>query len=232
MLLRDQWDKLVVLSQVGYNTYVNSQSINTRNNYNRMSRYYDLIAAPSEKRFKDIGIEMLDVQAGMRVLELGCGTGYSLARLSQLTGEEGMVVGFDLSEGMLRQAQKRFKKIHFTYKPFICQADLLSSPIENKCFDRIFLSFILEIFPDEQIPGVLEICKNLLNEDGQMCVVSIQYEKSITIRIYEWITRVMPNVVDCRPIELKQKIQKVGFNIINQRREKMWGLPIEIISVK
>lgn len=205
---------------------------NTRRNYNRMSKSYDLIAAPSEKRFKDIGIEMLDVQAGMKVLELGCGTGYSLERISQLTREEGMVVGFDISEGMLKQAKKRFEKIPFTYKPFICQADLISLPIKNKKFDRIFLSFILEIFPDPQISKVLEICKNLLNKNGQMCVVSIQYEKNIPIRIYEWINRVMPKVVDCRPIELKQEIQKAGFTIIKQRREKMWGLPIEIIAVE
>jgi ubiquinone/menaquinone biosynthesis C-methylase UbiE len=99
-------------------------------------------------------------------------------------------------------------------------------------FDRIFLSFILEIFPDAQIPRVLENCKNLLNEDGQMCVVSIQYEKSIPIRIYEWTNRVIPNVVDCRPIELEQALLKAEFNILAKRREKMWGLPIEIIVVE
>jgi demethylmenaquinone methyltransferase/2-methoxy-6-polyprenyl-1,4-benzoquinol methylase len=197
-----------------------------------MSKYYDLIAAPSEKRFKDIGIEMLDLRAGMRVLELGCGTGYSLEKISKLVGGNGKIFGCDISEGMLTQTQKRLSKSSFPSKAHIFQTNILDPPIKKKIFDRIFLCFVLEIFPDEDIRQVLGNCRSLLKDDGQICVVSIQYEKNIPIKIYEWAHRKFPNVVDCRPIELEMHLLEAGYELVKKRREKMWGLPIEIISAK
>jgi len=211
---------------------MNTRSSITRQNYKRMSKYYDLIAAPSEKRFKDIGIEMLEVRAGMRVMELGCGTGYSLEKISKLVGENGKIFGCDISEGMLTQAQKRMRKSSLPLKANIYQADILSLPIKEKYFDRIFLSFVLEIFPDEDIKQVLGNCRDLLKDDGKICIVSIQYEKGFPIKIYEWAHRRFPNVVDCRPIDLKVYLLEAGYELVKIRKEKMWGLPIEIISAK
>lgn len=42
---------------------------------------------------------------GARVLDVGCGTGASLARLGERVGEQGRAVGLDLSLPMLRQAR-------------------------------------------------------------------------------------------------------------------------------
>jgi len=46
------------------------------------------------------------VKKGMRVLDVGCGTGVSTAALARLVGDGGLVVGVDLSEGMLREAHR------------------------------------------------------------------------------------------------------------------------------
>ena len=51
--------------------------------YNKMSKWYDLLAGHSEKRFRDVGLQKLNIQEGEKVLEIGFGTGYELSGLRQ-----------------------------------------------------------------------------------------------------------------------------------------------------
>jgi demethylmenaquinone methyltransferase/2-methoxy-6-polyprenyl-1,4-benzoquinol methylase len=75
--------------------------------YDSMSRWYDLLAGASERKYKERGLELLDVQEGERVLEVGYGTGECLRRLAGLVGEAGSVYGVDISSGMARVAREK-----------------------------------------------------------------------------------------------------------------------------
>src|SRR5215213_10015812 len=81
-----------------------------RRSYNRLSRWYDLIAGNTEKKYRDLGLEKLSAQPGERVLELGFGTGHCLVAIARAVGPTGLVIGVDLSDGMLAVAWKRLQR--------------------------------------------------------------------------------------------------------------------------
>ncbi|NIV01327.1 MAG: 2-heptaprenyl-1,4-naphthoquinone methyltransferase, partial [Phycisphaerae bacterium] len=62
-----------------------------RVNYNRLSRWYDIVAGSTEKKYRDIGLQKLDAQPGERILEIGFGTGHCILALARAVGETGEV---------------------------------------------------------------------------------------------------------------------------------------------
>jgi ubiquinone/menaquinone biosynthesis C-methylase UbiE len=74
----------------------------TRASYNRMSKWYDLLAGESEKYMIKVGLDLLRVQEGETILEIGPGTGRGVLALAQAAGASGKVHGIDLSDGMLQ----------------------------------------------------------------------------------------------------------------------------------
>ncbi len=85
---------------------------------------------------------------GLRVLELGCGTGELLAALEPAFG-----LGLDLSGGMLDQAQARYPKLR------LVQADAEALPLAGQ-FDAIVLSDLVGHLDDIQqaLFGLRRLC--------------------------------------------------------------------------
>lgn len=195
-----------------------------RESYNSMSRWYDLFTS-SEKRFTDIGIQMLDVQPNESVLEIGCGTGHALA---EFTNKSRNIFAIDLSEKMLKVARKKIGNIGVG----LCQADGLFLPFYKGQFDCIFISFSLELFDSPEIPKVLDEIHRILEEKGKLGIVSLAKQDKTAVRIYEWFHRIMPVLVDCRPIYLQSFIKNAGFQIQESTIKTMWGLPVEIVIAR
>src|SRR5436190_10728626 len=51
-------------------------------------------------------LELLALEPGMRVLEIGAGTGYNAALMAELVGPEGMVVTVDIDADVAEQAAR------------------------------------------------------------------------------------------------------------------------------
>ncbi|MEO0511247.1 MAG: class I SAM-dependent methyltransferase [Verrucomicrobiota bacterium] len=112
--------------------------------------------AATERLFKNAGIE-----AGMRVLELGCGPGEVTEVLSELIGASGQVLAIDRSNEMLAIAQDRFRESGIRNVRFLC-ADLSEGPgflqgIAQPAFDAIVGRRVLMYLskPDAVIRGLL-----------------------------------------------------------------------------
>jgi ubiquinone/menaquinone biosynthesis C-methylase UbiE len=57
------------------------------------------------RAFRANAVAQLNLRAGDRVLEIGCGTGRNLPHLHAAVGPEGRIFGVDLSSGMLAKAR-------------------------------------------------------------------------------------------------------------------------------
>ena len=195
-----------------------------RKSYNAMSHWYDLFTG-SEKKFTDIGIQMLGVQPAESVLEIGCGTGHALL---EFTNQSKQVVAIDLSEQMLRAAKKKLqgKKVN------LCQADGISLPFSKEQFDNVFISFTLELFDTPDIPKVLLEIHRVIKESGRLGIVSLAKQETSAVQIYEWFHRKMPTLVDCRPIYLQSSLKDAGFQIQESIIKTMWGLPVEFVLAR
>ncbi len=72
-----------------------------RSFYDSISGFYDLLTGPLERRCAKRGPEMLSLQPGEHVLEIGFGTGYCFRRIVKSVGPTGRAYGIDISRGMV-----------------------------------------------------------------------------------------------------------------------------------
>lgn len=89
----------------------------------------------------------LGLHPGDRVLDLACGAGLNFHHLRQLVGEQGRVVGVDLSLGMLaiaRQliAERGWQNVETR------ETDAAHLPFSDESFDKVICSYALNIIPD------------------------------------------------------------------------------------
>jgi demethylmenaquinone methyltransferase/2-methoxy-6-polyprenyl-1,4-benzoquinol methylase len=209
----------------------------TRQNYDRLSRWYDIFAG-SEKQFTQAGLQILGVQAGERALEIGFGTGHSLMKLARQTGESGLAVGVELSVGMIAVARKR--TYPFGHKQAgdresgarMVRGDGTWLPFLPRSFDAVFLSFTLELFAEAEIPVLLKECQRVLKPDGRLGVVSLVKRDVLACRLYEWGHERWPNLLDCRPIDVQKCLEAGEFRVEIAKVQTMWGLPVEIVLGK
>ncbi len=116
--------------------------------YDRIGPRYDWFAA-LEGHAKALAFEHLDLSPGMQVLDVGVGTGREHLRIQEMIAPGGLAFGLDLSRVMLRLCQSR------TGAP-LCQADACCLPYPADNFDRLYVAYVLDLFPLSSIPAALD----------------------------------------------------------------------------
>jgi len=199
--------------------------------YTRISSVYDALADKDEHRARELGIALLAAQPGERILEIGFGTGSSLVSLATLVGSTGRVTGIDVSPGMKAVAERRVRSAGLASCVDLSVGVVPPIPFDERSFDAIFAAFTLELFPEDTIPVVLREARRTLRPRGRLAVVSMDFgtdeqRHGAPERIYMWMHRHFPHIVDCRPIDVERALTEAGFTIARAERLEIWGLPV------
>lgn len=88
-------------------------------------------------------MQMLALQPGQRVLEVGCGNGVFLPRLAEAVGPAGQVVGVDHAEAFVTAARDRMAQVSLSGQVQVQVADAYRLPFEAGSFDAAHCERVL-----------------------------------------------------------------------------------------
>lgn len=103
----------------------------------------------TETNRSDVIVQHLDLQPGMKVLDIGCGPGRLTIPAAKQVGPRGEVVAIDLQPGMLRRAQERAQAANLNNIRFL-QVGVGDGKLEVSLADRALLVTVLGEIPDRE----------------------------------------------------------------------------------
>lgn len=146
-----------------------------------LSKVHDEVLA----KYYGCGLIAPDALKGMRILDLGCGAGRDVYALSALVGEEGFVVGVDMTDAQLdvARAHQDYHAEAFGYaapntefhKGLIEELDKL--PLDAGSFDIIVSNCVLNLALDKG--AVLRGAHRLLKDGGEMYFSDVYADRRV-----------------------------------------------------
>jgi ubiquinone/menaquinone biosynthesis C-methylase UbiE len=109
------------------------------------------------------------VHAGMRVLEIGCGTG---TFTTMMAARGATVTGIDASPAMLAEAEKKVagQELNESVTLKYMDASLIEDRFSEASFDLIVSTLVFSELPPDERRFVLEACKRLLAPGGRLLI--------------------------------------------------------------
>lgn len=136
-----------------------------------------MAAEPVYRAGRRAGIGALNLRAGDRVLDVGCGTGLNFRLLHDAVGPTGRVVGVDLSGDMLRQAEQKVRR-HGWSNVGLVQADATTLADDglpgedDRPFDGVLFTYALSLMPSWE--RAWHGATRLLRPGGRAAIVDMQ----------------------------------------------------------
>ncbi|CUQ66501.1 class I SAM-dependent methyltransferase [Candidatus Nitrospira inopinata] len=165
------------------------------------------------------------LRPGMKVLDLGSGTGYPALLAAQTVGPSGRVIGLDLAEQMVAAAERKAKRLGSTNVTFR-QGDVTTLPFEDRSFEAVTSRFCLMFLPD--VPKALSEIGRVLKPGGWMAVAvwsAPDKNPSISLSV-EAIRKVVdlpppdptaPGIFRlAKPGDLSGMVERAGFSDVSE----------------
>jgi ubiquinone/menaquinone biosynthesis C-methylase UbiE len=158
--------------------------------YNVTSRLYPVPGYPQQAQRRR-AIRALGLRPGHTVVDVACGTGQNFPFLEQAIGPEGRIVGVDLTDAMLAQAQDRVEENGWSNVSLV-QSDAAAFEFPAEA-DAILSTYALT-----QVPGCGEVIARgaaALRPGGRLVVLDLKLPDNTPRRLAqigisaEWIAR-------------------------------------------
>ena len=134
--------------------------------YRRYAGFYDTLFGPVLQPGRKAVVEALGCRPGDRILEVGVGTGLSLA----LYPPNVKVTGIDLSREMLDKARARVAKRNLSHVEALVEMDAESMSFADASFDKVVAMYVVSVVarPARLLEELHRVCK----PDGEIFIVN------------------------------------------------------------
>lgn len=191
---------------------------NGRTNYDQEGDFHPIVAHHL--------IQCADIQPGQHILDIATGTGLVAIEAAQIVGNNGSVVGVDLSEGMLRRAHAKIAAAGLTNIE-LKQADIETSEFPDNSFDRILCCCGIPYIPN--IPTNLRRWQGFLKPGGIIAITGVAETAYVFRHILTKIATnheiQLPNWNEATgtPEKSRQLLETAGFEQIQVTEEQLGG---------
>jgi len=113
--------------------------------FDRAADSYDDVGVPWFGPIAQGLVEELDVRAGERVLDLGCGRGAALPPLARAAGSTGRALGLDLAPRMVERTARDARDLP---QLEVRVGDACAPDVEQQAYDVVSCCLVLFFLPD------------------------------------------------------------------------------------
>ena len=133
--------------------------------------------------YRKKAVQALNLQRGDTVVEIGCGTGLNFPLLRKVVGPEGKIIGTDVTDAMLAQAQGRVEENGWVNVELV-QADAASFDFPAGV-NGIISTFALTLVPE--FDRVIQNGSEALAAGGRWVILDLKLPSSWLARLAPWL---------------------------------------------
>ncbi len=197
--------------------------------YKRIAGFYDRSVEPFIRSLRKYGMKVAPGRRGLRVLEVGCGTGTNLEMYCRRGSE---VYGIDMSPTMLQAAKTKLGE-----DAMLILGDASDMPFDDDYFDLAIAMLTLHEMPAGMRDPVIREMKRVLKRSGQILLIDyhpgrLEFPSGWINRLVIWFFEIaagwthfknfrnfmarkgLPPLIEKNDLEVKKKKILGGGNLI------------------
>lgn len=170
-----------------------------------------------------IPVAFAGIEKGHTVLDLGSGAGNDVFVARSLVGEEGKVIGIDMTPAMHDKALENKKKLGYDNVEFVL-GEIEDLPFDEGSIDTVISNCVLNLVSDKQAAynGIYRVLK----ANGHFSISDVVISGPLTDKI-AGIAELYAGCISGAMVkeDYLKTIQKAGFRDIEVKKEKALYLP-------
>ena len=178
--------------------------------YDRLAKVYDFFFGAILQPGRERAVRSIASRPGLRVLELGIGTGLT----APLYSRDWTVAGVDLSSAMLIQARKRINELGLDRSVHLLQADGAQLPFDDESFDVVLVPYVMSVVPDPISVGreLRRVCR----PSGQIILLNhFLSQDSVGAKLERWVSPLTTRIGFRTDLSLQWLLTGAGLTLVD-----------------